>query len=369
MKKLKISALAVAILTVLLIPTNYVYAVEASEEIMEVPQDETARTIIAFGKSIAIIHADNSMEIIANNLSGRIDVMIDGIVTKGIGKIMIPAQSRAKIALEEDSFVVNGITEEDADTLKETVSDYFSQNMCIEDSTVIEKIIPQTVNVFITGQNGELLSTDGNPAPANIQASMQITTPDALYETFVDEMNEAIRQEQKIIQQAKEPEQNTTIVNEKEENNSTVTTEGCFHEWVLSSSKLTTIHYSENSCEACLTEPIYKCAKCGALWSQNYHEHGEEYCQYCGYNIHGKQSAEECPAGGEHDYVMSDKEYGTGSIGPLMSPNHTWCHTGKFPECTKCGIINVSDVSHGDIHIHGDEYCTYCGYNKNGEHR
>lgn len=354
-KKWKLTAAAVAMTASILLPSTLAYAVEVSEETIEVTGEKEMHTVIAFGKSIAIVYSDGKTAIIANNLSGRIDVMIDGKVTKGIGIVVIPAQSGTNLVMEEDSFIVNGISDSQVEALKKMVMENLSAERLITSAAMIENGGGmQGVKAFSIDAKGTLHDSNGDKAPVGVLQGMQVKTPEVAYQSFVEEMQESIRIEQEESAQKAEEEQAVSSDNG--------VTSWCIHEW--EPYDLDILHFTDRS--KCATGPFYKCTKCRMLtwWNENTHIHGEDYCEYCGYNMYGNTSSSECTGGGIHEY--EDYNAPSSGKGPIMAGDHKRCWTGLIHECTKCGLLNVTDATENE---HGEDYCSFCGYNQNGEKR
>lgn len=365
MKKFKLLITTMTMMLLIMAPAAHVYAAEISDKIIEVQQNEGSghQNVIAFGKSIAIIYPDGRMEIIANNPSGRIDVMINGKVTKGIGTVIVSAQNRTNIILEENSFVVSNVNEKQADELKKIILKNLSDDKSVESLTVIESQESlQNINAFTIGKKGELQNSEGTVVPASVLTGVQVKTPEVVYEEFVEEMQESIQREQKLQEESKI---SVSTEDNEENDNDNAITGACNHEWVLSD-----IDYLfMNGFEGCVTAPIYECSKCGIVtWydEQQYHAHGEDYyCEYCGCNAHGyKNDSEEikCSDGAEHNFV--EKNIPTESESPIIDGSYEFCITGTVKECTKCNLI---DTTSGEKHQHGTDFCTYCGFNSEGK--
>ncbi|MDE7342281.1 MAG: hypothetical protein K2N80_17260 [Lachnospiraceae bacterium] len=379
LKRTKIWMMAMALIFAVLAPSVPVFAAELSKETVEVPEDGEKHTVVAFGGSIAMIYPDGKMEIIANNSSGRINVMLDGEVLKGIGLITVPAQNRTNMVLEMGSYLVSGISEQQADSLKKAVADGLMNDMPVSSLSAIENQAGmQGVNAFIVGNRGELQTADGMTAPAGALSGIQVKTPEAAYQEFAEEMEEIVRKDQEAAQeernreaaardvQVKEDDEEDTENKDGGNDSSNGNTGACKHNWEPEDS-LTVLYLTEDKdgdAYACVTPPFWRCTICKTLmWmNQNVHEHrGEEPCEYCGRFV--------CSASedGRHDYV--EKEYGTDSCSPLLDFEDGYCLTGTIRLCTKCNQFNSSDLSKADKHIHGDDYCEYCGFNQAGEHR
>ncbi len=364
LKRTKIWMMAMALIFAVLAPSVPVLAAELSRETVEVPEDGEKHTVVAFGGSIAMIYPDGKMEIIANNSSGRIDVMLDGEVIKGIGLITVPAQNRTNMVLEMGSYLVSSISEQQADSLKKAVADGLMNDMPVSSLSAIENQAGmQGVNAFIVGNQGELQTADGVTAPASALSGIQVKTPEAAYQEFAEEMEEIVRKDQEAAQeernreaaaqdaQAEEDDEEDTENKDGGNDSSNGTAGACRHNWELDESvKVLVLDRGAR----CATPPFYRCTLCNMLmWmSENVHVHNEEEkCEYCG------NGGDSC-ADGSHNYVEKQLEE------PIVPTDRSCCYTGTVEECTKCSRTRMTKA---DKHIHGDDFCEYCGYNKAGE--
>lgn len=222
-KKFKLFVTAFAMMLLIMVPSAHIYAAEVSDEIIEVSQDGNAHRVIAFGKSIAIVYSDGRMEIIPNNPSGRIDVMIDGLVTQGIGTVIIPAKSRTDMVLEEGSFIIDNISEEQAIALKTMTAESCSNDTVIESLAVIEgQEYLQNVNAFAVGSNGTLQNSEGTEVSADALSGVKVKTPAVVYEEFANEIQERILEEQKLREEQQAAESSKED-DKKEDNGNSIT--------------------------------------------------------------------------------------------------------------------------------------------------
>lgn len=364
LKRTKIWMTAMILIIAVLTPSALVLAAELSEETVEVPEDGEKHIVVAFGGSIAMVYPDGKMSIIANNPSGRIDVMLDGEVFKGIGLITVPAQNKTNMVLETGSYLVSNISEQQADSLKKAVADGLMNDMPVSSLSAIENQAGmQGVNAFIVGNRGELQTADGMTAPAGALSGIQVKTPEAAYQEFAEEMEESIRKDQEAAQEERNREslaQDIQVEGDGEEDienkgsgndSSNGVTGVCRHNWELDESVKVLVL---DSGARCATPPFYRCTICNMLmWlNKNTHVHNEEErCEYCGYG------GDSC-ADGSHNYVEKQLEE------PIVLADRRCCYTGTVEECTKCSRKRMTKA---DEHIHGDDFCEYCGYNKAGE--
>lgn len=365
LKKTKIWMTAFAVMLAMLVSFVPVHAAELSEETVEVPEDGEKHTVAAFGNSIALVYPDGKTEIIANNLSGRIDVMLDGEVIKGIGLVSIPAQNRTDMILEMGSCLVGSISEQQADSLKRTVADGLKNDTPVSALSVIENRDGMNgVNAFLVGDQGELQNADGSAAPADALSGMQVKTPEAAYQEFVEEMEENIRKDEEAAREERERENEESFSSDGAEDDTGKTDDGeegsgttgaCRHNWELDESVNVLIL---NNGASCATPPFYRCTLCKRLMWMNYNVHvhnEEERCEYCGYG------GDSC-ADGSHNYV--EMQIGTETVDPIVMDDKSRCFTGTVERCTKCHRVLLRKANQN---IHRDDFCEYCGYNKAGE--
>lgn len=367
-KKTKIWMAVIAVMFGMLFPSVPAFAAELSGETVEVPEDGEKHTVVTFGGSITIVYQDGRMEIIANNPSGRVDVMIDGEVIKGIGLVTIPAQNRPDMVLETGSFLVGGISEQQVDSLKKAIAAGLKNDVPVSGPDAIESIGGmQGVSAFIVGNGGELQTPDGMAAPADVLSGIQVKTPEAAYQEFAEEMEENIRKDEEAAREEQEREneesfssdgaEDDTGKTDDEEDSSSGTTGECRHNWELDES--VNVLILDNGA-SCVTPPFYRCTLCKRLMWMSYNKHvhnEEERCEYCGYG------GDSC-ADGSHNYV--EMQIGTETVDPIVLRDKSRCFTGTIEKCTKCNRVNLAKA---DEHIHGDDFCEYCGYNKAGEKR
>lgn len=303
LRKWKVLAAAAVMAVSMIMPSAAVYAAELSQETIEVSGGEKRHTVVAYGKAVAIVYPDGRTDIIANNPSGKIDVMIDGNVTKGMGTVVIPARNGTNIVLEEGSFIVNGITDEQADKLKNMVAAGMAADAPVASALAIEGGEGmQGARAFDIDAKGGLLASDGSAASVSVLSEVRIKTPDVVYREFSEAMEESVRAQEEAarIERAIE----AAARREKEEATGTED-EDYLQDCAISGHTFVDCIYPDDSplthidnLGNCYTGLVRMCTKCYILDFNDAieHIHGEDYCKYCGYNIHGEK-AEETPLG------------------------------------------------------------------------
>lgn len=117
LKKLKATFIAAMVAMATLITTVPVYAAQVSSESTEIRENKEKSTVFVFGSSIVMTYDNGTIEIIPNNPSGRVDVMIAGKLYKGMGKVTIAAQKEKvlpNMVLEKNSFFRQGSNRTDS---------------------------------------------------------------------------------------------------------------------------------------------------------------------------------------------------------------------------------------------------------------
>ncbi len=174
-----------------------VSAAEVSNQVVSVQQDQKQHSVAVFGKSVAIVYADGRSEIIPNNETGRIDVMIDGKLTKGVGTVAIPVSQRANMVLEEGSFIVKGISEENATALKSAVIDALANDAPITEISVLagEQSV-QGSTTYTVGEKGSIQNVDGKVVT---NTGISVKSTDTAYTEFSEAVETSIREEQERV--------------------------------------------------------------------------------------------------------------------------------------------------------------------------
>ncbi|MBD5473109.1 MAG: hypothetical protein HDR20_09485 [Lachnospiraceae bacterium] len=262
LRKMKKLIAVFAMMAAMLIPSAFAYAVEISEDTMEVAKDEKRHTVAVYGKAVAVIYPEGQMVIVANNPSGRVDVMLDGKVSKGIGTVVIPAENRTNMVLEEGSLVVNVTEEDQADALMKMITESLLEDQPIKTPIKIESEEEvQNVKAYIVGKGGEILTEDGTKAAMDELSGVKIKTSQTAYKEFAAAMEEKIQEEiqeeqEKIRQEEQEAEKKQETENKKtpdgSQNNGISGV--CSHEWEPAGSIVGGEHDGA---------PTYKCKKCG----------------------------------------------------------------------------------------------------------
>lgn len=262
LRKMKKLVAVFAMMAAMLIPSAFAYAVEISEDTMEVVKDEKRHTAAIYGKAVAIIYPEGQIVIVANNPSGKMDVMLDGEVRKGIGTVVIPAENRTNMVLEEGSLVANVVEEAQADALIKMITESLLEDRPIKTPIKIESEEEvQNVKAYIVGKGGEIQTEDGTKAAMDAFSGVKIKTPQTAYKEFAAAMEEKIQEEiqeeqEKIRQEEQEAEK-------KQETENKETSDGsqnngisgvCSHEWEPAGSIVGGEHDGA---------PTYKCKKCG----------------------------------------------------------------------------------------------------------
>lgn len=67
---------------------------------ISIRKDGKSHSVYVFGTALALVFEDVNIEISNIKPVGRVDVMIDGVVTKNLASVDIPAGQRTKMALD-----------------------------------------------------------------------------------------------------------------------------------------------------------------------------------------------------------------------------------------------------------------------------
>lgn len=110
-KKMKVVATAVMLAITTMVTTVPAYAAEVSKQEESIKENDEKSTVFVFGEAIVMVYPDGTLEIIPNNPSGKVDVMIAGKLYKGMGRMTVQpkeANVSPNMVLEENSIVVMG---------------------------------------------------------------------------------------------------------------------------------------------------------------------------------------------------------------------------------------------------------------------
>lgn len=347
LKKLKATFIAAMVAMATLITTVPVYAAQVSSESTEIRENKEKSTVFVFGSSIVMTYDNGTIEIIPNNPSGRVDVMIAGKLYKGMGKVTIAAQKEEvlpNMVLEKNSFFVKGVTEQTAAAISEKAKQAILANNTVSSLSDIRGL--ENTDILHINNEGNLETSDGKIVAAD-KAGVSLTTVEKAYTTHTEALKEAAANEQK--------EEATLIVDGNlaiKQPEISVTPDGqCRHLRMYNSDKWRNVggEYKDGRFIYTYVSKWSLCPDCHkSFWNEAdkfQHEHKYEY----------EQTVES----------VETYEY-EGKV--------TSCNVTLLGKC-KCYYHGPLDGSTGRIYINSyhdtdladGEYCKYCGYNKEGE--
>lgn len=346
LKKLKATFIAAMVAMATLITTVPVYAAQVSSESTEIRENKEKSTVFVFGSSIVMTYDNGTIEIIPNNPSGRVDVMIAGKLYKGMGKVTIAAQKEKvlpNMVLEKNSLFVKGVTEQTAAAISEKAKQAILANNTVSSLSDVRGL--DNADILHINNEGNLETSDGKIVAAD-KAGVSLTTVEKAYTTHTEALKEAAANEQK--------EEATLIVDGNlaiKQPEISVTPDGqCRHLHMRNYDTWRNVGHEDKDGRFVY---IYVskwslCLDCHkSFWNEAdkfQHVHKYEYEQRV-------ESVE-----------TSDYE------GKVTSCNVTLF--GKC-ECYNHGPLDSSEGYERIYNNHSDladgEYCKYCGYNKDGQ--
>lgn len=350
LKKLKATFIAAMVAMATLITTVPVYAAQVSSESTEIRENKEKSTVFVFGSSIVMTYDNGTIEIIPNNPSGRVDVMIAGKLYKGMGKVTIAAQKEKvlpNMVLEKNSFFVKGVTEQTAAAISEKAKQAILANNTVSSLSDVRDL--ENADILHINNEGNLETSDGKIVAAD-KAGVSLTTVEKAYTTHTEALKEAAANEQK--------EEATLIVDGNlaiKQPEINVTPDGqCRHLHMYNYDKWQPVaggfEFDEEQ------RPIYTFV---TKWS---------FCGDCHKRLWNKED--------EFTHVHKyDNEQTVESV-------ETYEYDGKVTSCSvtllgkcECYYHGPFDMSTGRIYknsyhatdLEDGEYCKYCGYNKDGQ--
>lgn len=179
----KTAALAMA--AALALPVTVCAAPPAAAPIeMSVKQDGKTHRVFVFGQSLALVSTDGSIEISCMGPVGRVDVMIDGVLTKNVASIDIPASQETKMVLDENSIIVKNVTAESGAAVKKQISDAYASGTASVDLASLAGVTAYKVNA-----DGQVEDASGRAVSANA-IGMSVSSTEAASASFTEEIRE-----------------------------------------------------------------------------------------------------------------------------------------------------------------------------------
>ena len=166
---------------------------------MSVKQDGKAHKVFVFGQSLALVSTDGSIEISCMGPVGGVDVMIDGVLTKNVASIDIPASQQTKMVLDENSIIVKNVTAKSGEAVKKQISDAYASGAVSIDLASLAGVTAYKVNA-----DGQVEDAFGK-AVTSTEIGMSVSSTEAVSVSFEEVMNEfeIVEQEAKAEEAAK----------------------------------------------------------------------------------------------------------------------------------------------------------------------
>ena len=176
---------AFAMAAFLALPVTVCAAPPAAAPIeMSVKQDGKAHNVYVFGQSLALISTDGSIEISCMGSVGRVDVMIDGVLTKNVASIDIPASQKTKMVLDENSIIVKNVTAESGKAVKKQISDAYASGAASINLASLSGVTAYKVNT-----DGQVEDSSGKAVTSNA-IGVSVSSTEAAAVSFAEEMKE-----------------------------------------------------------------------------------------------------------------------------------------------------------------------------------
>lgn len=168
------------------------FAAPSDEEPSEVvlTQDENSHSVYAFGTALVLIYQDGSIEISSMGPAGRVDVMMDGVVIENVATVRIPAGQRTRLALEDGSIIVNNVTEESGEAVKEQIEESYAAGAESIDPASLTEVAAYRVN-----KAGKMENADGKAVTSEEAFGMSISSIDATVKSFLELMEEIMAED------------------------------------------------------------------------------------------------------------------------------------------------------------------------------
>ena len=161
LKKVKKVILSVLLAVTMLSTYLIASAAEPSEKVIE----DGNHSVYAFGKSVVFIVGD-TIEIVPNNDTKMIDVMIDGKVSKGLQSVELKTTEGNRVAAEEGSIILECDSKEQAQELKDKIATGSGKDA---PGTNIADLVGKEGNVaaFMIDESGNLVDDNGKAVTGN----------------------------------------------------------------------------------------------------------------------------------------------------------------------------------------------------------
>ena len=177
MLKKRVRKIVVSICLAMLVLSTYIFAsaAEASGKTI----DGKNHTVYEFGGSVMLILQDR-IEVVPNNSTKLIDVMVDGKVTKGL-EYLVLLQPDNKLSLEGGALVVKCKSEEQVASIKKIIASGLENNKPIQSVGEIKTgLSDSSVEAYVLDDSGVLLNSEGNKA-AGMNLGLTLISNEAAY--------------------------------------------------------------------------------------------------------------------------------------------------------------------------------------------
>ena len=168
LKKVKKVILSVLLAVTMLSTCLIASAAEPSEKVIE----DGNHSVYAFGKSVVFIEGD-TIEIVPNNNTKMIDVMIDGKVSKGLARVELKTTEGNKVVPEEGSIILECDSKELVQGLKDKIATGMENDTPV---TNIADLVVEEENVaaFMIDVNGNLVDGNGKAVTGNNAPKVEV---------------------------------------------------------------------------------------------------------------------------------------------------------------------------------------------------
>lgn len=195
-KKLLVIALAI---TLALSSCVMGFAAPADESSMTI--EDGAKSINVFGKSIVIMVGDE-LEILPNNETKLVDIMVNGRVTKGVSMADMANLGKSKLVLESGSMLIRCSSKEKAAEMKAMIEEALAEGEKLDTGLSglsmdkLKSLLMDTI--YIVDANGKLVDENGIEMPEGIRPG-GISSISQAYKTFVDILDRMLKEEQEKL--------------------------------------------------------------------------------------------------------------------------------------------------------------------------
>ena len=184
LKKVKKVILSVLLAVTMLSTYLIAIAAEPSEKVIE----DGNHSVYAFGKSVVFL-VEDTIEIVPNNDTKMIDVMIDGKVSKGLQSVELKTTEGNKVVPEEGSIILECDSKGQAQKLKDRIATGMENDTPV---TNIADLVGEEENVaaFMIDDSGSLVDENGKAVTGNNAPKVEVDSVSNVSEEFQAEQQE-----------------------------------------------------------------------------------------------------------------------------------------------------------------------------------